>query len=177
MVSLVSVSTAMLNKPSQFASKLAGLVLLASAGGVIHHRELILAQARNLIEVFFTIPIILRVACGATFFLGILQIVGLLVPAVSPRIDGVAIASPVIGTAMGVAHIVLGWGIFNKQKWTMLIIIILPFLQYGLFYLQEPPSNDILQMNMTMSFGWLVVFALYFFAFGAKSYFEVDANA
>jgi hypothetical protein len=143
----------------------------------MHHRELILAQVRNLIAVFFTIPIILRIVCGATFCLGILQIVGLLVPAVSPGIDGVAITSPVIGAVMGVAHIVLGWGIFNKLKWTIPIIIVLPFLQYGLFYLQEPPSSDNLQVNMAMSFGWLIISSLYFFVFGAKSYFEVEANA
>lgn len=63
---------------------------------------------------FKDMPQNVRIACLACFGLGVLQLLALIVPALSPQIDGVKLSSPILIIIMGVSHFALGLGIFTK---------------------------------------------------------------
>ncbi|WLD59629.1 hypothetical protein NFC81_07550 [Salinispirillum sp. LH 10-3-1] len=124
------------------------------------------------------IPLILRVACLASGALGLLQLVAIIFPVVSPGIDGVTLRSPELAAVMGVIHVGLAWAIFRRLAWAVPVIILLPFIQYGILYLEVGvPEQSRLRLNLLFSGVWALIFSAYLFGFKAFKYFHATENA
>lgn len=125
-----------------------------------------------------SIPVVLRIACLASGALGLLQVAAIIFPAVSPGIDGVALRSPILAAVMGVIHLALAWAIFRRMAWAVPVIILLPFVQYGVLYLETGiPEQSHLKLNLLFSGVWALIFCVYLFGFKAHRYFRVTENA
>lgn len=125
-----------------------------------------------------SIPLVLRVACLASGTLGLLQVVALIFPVVSPGIDGVVLESSILAASMGTIHLVLAWAIFRRMAWAVPVIILLPIIQYGILYLETGiPEQSHLQLNLLFSGIWALVFGVYLFGFKAHRYFRAGQNA
>jgi len=132
---------------------------------------------KGLWETFGEIPLLLRIACAASFFLGVFQVIAIILPSASPQIGGASLTNPVLMLVMGVAHIALGWGIFARKKLVMPFLAILPLFQYGVLYLDMGlPDKDAIYTNLGMSFGWLLFFGLYFLSSSVRRYFDFGAG-
>lgn len=117
-------------------------------------------------------PLFLKITFGALSVLSFLQLLALFYPTITPMIEGVRLTNSALIIIMGLGHIVVAYGIYIKQRWSMLLIIILPFLQYTILYLDIGlPPNEVLQHNLILSLGWLVIWTAYYYISGAKSYF------
>lgn len=126
---------------------------------------------------FGSMPLILRIACLASGALGLLQLVALIYPAVSPGIDGVALTSPILAAVMGIIHLAVALAIFRRVAWVIPIIIFLPFIQYGILYLEIGiPAQSSLNLNLLFSGIWTIFFCVYFFGFKAHRYFSASEN-
>jgi len=122
---------------------------------------------------FEEMPWLLKIICGATSVLGFLQILAILFPVISPKIDGVSLTTPILMLIMGLVHMAIGWGIFVKKKIVMLVIILSPLFQYGVLYLEIGlPTKDVLQTNGMIFIGWAVFFTGYYFLSQARPYFN-----
>ncbi len=125
-----------------------------------------------------SMPLVLKVGCLASGALGLLQIVALIYPAVSPGIDGVALTSLSLAAVMGIIHLAVAWAIFRRVTWVIPIIIFLPFIQYGILYLEIGiPAQSSLYMNLLFAGLWVLFFCIYLFGFKASRYFRVSQNA
>jgi len=119
-----------------------------------------------------SIPVILRTAFLASFILGVFQIVALIFPEISPKMKGEQISSSVLMIFMGCIHIVLGLGIFYRKKWSILLVIIFPLIQYSIYYLDTfLPPVETLQSDLGFSLLWAICFIVYLYVFKYKSYF------
>lgn len=124
---------------------------------------------------FGDMPFILRIACLAPGALGLLQLVALIYPAVSPGIDGVTLTSPTLAAVMGIIHLAVAWAIFRRVTWVIPVIILLPFIQYGILYLEIGiPAQSSLNLNLLFAGVWVLFFCVYFFVFKAHRYFRVS---
>lgn len=127
---------------------------------------------------FEEMPFLIKIACGATFGLGIFQLVALIFPVVSPKIEGVSISTPLLAILMSFIHIAVGWGIYNKKRWGMLFTAALPLFQYSILYLEIGlPSNEAFQLNLIMCLGWVIFWAGYYYLSNARSYYSNQNNA
>ena len=122
---------------------------------------------------FSSIPLILKIVCAASFSLGLLQLIALVFPVVSPQIQGVKLSSPFLIIITGLIHIYIGWGVYAQKFTAMLLVIISPFLQFSILYAQiSLPSEEELQTNIMLSAAWAVIFTLYYFFSSARPYFR-----
>ena len=119
-----------------------------------------------------SIPYLLRVALSASFVLGVLQIAALIYPELSPRIKGELITSAFLIVLMGCIHIALGVGIFYRKKWSLILIITIPFIQNIIYYLDTSfPSIGVLSIDFIFSAIWAIFFIVSFYHFDNKSYY------
>ena len=127
---------------------------------------------------FGSMPVVLKVGCLASGALGLLQVVALIYPAVSPGIDGVALTSPSLAAVMGLIHLAVAWAIFSRVAWVIPVIIFLPFIQYGILYLENGiPAQSSLDVHLLFGGLWALFFFAYLFGFKAYRYFRVSQNA
>jgi len=123
-------------------------------------------------------PVLIKIVCGATLILGVLQLVAIVFPVVSPQIEGVCISNPLLAILMSLIHLVTGWGIYTKRVWGMFFAATLPFFQYSILYLQIGlPSSEALELNLIFSFAWLLFWGAYYFLSNARKYFNVENSA
>ncbi|WP_426370036.1 hypothetical protein [Pseudocolwellia sp. HL-MZ7] len=119
-----------------------------------------------------SIPVILRTVFLASFFIGVFQIVALIFPELSPKMEGEKISSSVLMVFMGAIHLALGLGLFYRKKWSIILLIIFPIMQYSIYYLDTSlPAADKLQIDLIFSFIWAFFFVVYIYGFKYKSYF------
>lgn len=121
---------------------------------------------------------ILKIACAATFLLGVFQLVAIVLPAVSPNIDGVVLTNPVLQLVAGFGHALLGWGIFGRKSWARPLLVVFPVFQYGVLYIaiQLPPA-EIPPLHLVWTAGWAMFFAFYCYRGGGRGQFEREAEA
>jgi len=126
-------------------------------------------------ERFSNIPWVLRIACAATIVLGFFQLLAIIFPAISPNLNGVILTSLHLQIFMAAIHIALGWGIYARKKWSMLLLITLPFFQYGVLFLETSlPEIGELTTEITFSAIWIMFFIGYYFLSSAKVYFSAE---
>lgn len=131
-----------------------------------------------ILDRFGSMPLVLKIGCLASGALGLLQIVALIFPAVSPGIDGTALTSPILAAVMGIIHLAVASAIFRRMTWVIPVVIFLPFIQYGILYLEIGiPAQSSLYVNLLFSGLWALFFCVYFFGFKAYRYFSVSQNA
>ena len=127
---------------------------------------------------FELMPLLLKIICGATFVLGVFQLLGLLIPILSPRIEGTTISSPILMVLMGGFHIAIGYGVYTRKKWSIPLIIISPIIQYSILYLDKGlPTGEAIKLNLAIVIIWAAFFTTYFVLGRAKVYFASDINA
>ena len=121
---------------------------------------------------FDAMPLLLKITCTALFVLGFFQLLALIYPVVAPKIEGTSITKPMLVVLVGLVHILVGYGIYIRKKWCMVLIIFLPLFQYGTLYLEIGlPPKEALQTNAIMSLGWSILWIGYYYLGNAKSYF------
>jgi hypothetical protein len=124
-----------------------------------------------------SMPVVLRILCLASFFLGVFQIIGLIFPEIAPKMKGEQISSTVLMVLFGFIHISLGLSIFFRKKWSMFLVIIFPFLQNSIYYLDTNlPTFAQLQIDFVMLLIWATFFSVYFYFYKFKSYFYSDLD-
>ena len=125
-----------------------------------------------------SLPMALKVLCLASGIICSLQILGLFIPAVSPRANGMVLESPLSVIAMGFIHLSLAWAIFRRMLLAIPVIIFIPVAQYGILYIDMGlPSKDMVKQHLIFSGIWMVGFTVYFFAFKARQFFNGSKSA
>ncbi len=133
---------------------------------------------KSFMDNFNRIPLVLKIVCAASFVLGVLQLIALFIPAVSPQILGLKLTSPSLIIIMGVIHIFIGWGIYTKYFIAMLFVILLPCFQLGILYSEIPfPQMEKLQTIIILSVIWAIFFIVYYYVSSARAYFNMSNNA
>ncbi|MEW8288522.1 MAG: hypothetical protein AB2697_21280 [Candidatus Thiodiazotropha endolucinida] len=136
------------------------------------------AFAKELNKTIEQMPIVLKIVCGAALVLGMLQILALVFPSLSPKMLGKSITSPFLMLIVGSFHIAIGLGIYKKQKWSIPLIVLLPIFQFGALYVDRGfLSKQALISTFIFVLAWAVLFSVYFVHSKAGSYFEKSNNA
>jgi hypothetical protein len=121
---------------------------------------------------FLQIPMVLRILCGAAFVLGLLQLAALAFPVLSPRINGSVINAPALIILIGCFHVAMGWGVYEKRKWCIPMIVITPFVQCGVLYIDKGlPPSEVITENIVVSVAWVAFFTAYISLGRANKYF------
>ena len=108
---------------------------------------------------FDSIPWILKISSIATISVGILQLFSLFFPSVALGIDGQALSLAPLIIFMGLFHISIGTLILITNKLAIPAILFMPFIQYGVFYLDHGwPETAVVQKHLILAVAWLIFF-------------------
>jgi hypothetical protein len=125
------------------------------------------------IEKIKAIPLILRISALACAVLGVLQIVSLAFPAVSPNISGHILESVSLILLMGGVHIAAGYGVYLKQSWSFWALAILPIFQYLVLFSEIGfPERGELEGVLIGCGVWFLLWCLYFISPRVRSYYH-----
>ena len=118
-------------------------------------------------------PWLLKIICCATTGIGLLQLLSLFFPVLSPGIDGKVLSSIPLVILMSGIHISIGLAILAQKKPVIPAVIVLPLIQYGVLYLEfgSPTLEEFRRHLITSAFlsGFL---ACYLILTNAKKYFQ-----
>ncbi|MCL4694999.1 MAG: hypothetical protein KJ060_21115, partial [Candidatus Hydrogenedentes bacterium] len=109
-----------------------------------------------------SMPGLLIIGCVAACIVGLLQLVAIGFPRISPTIDGERLTHPLSQLVMGLGLLLFAWGIFSRRRWARSVLIILPILQYAVFYVDTHRAiSEISASHILLTVVWIAFFAFY----------------